>query len=71
VVKADTGEHWLIETKGYEGVEVGHKDRAAKLCCENATMLTGTTWRYLKVAQKDFEKLQPTDFSDLMVLEVA
>lgn len=68
VVKVDTGEYWLIETKGMESLEVAHKDRAATLWCENATMLTGTPWRYLKVPQKDFEKLQPADFADLMAL---
>jgi type III restriction enzyme len=69
VVKLDTGEHWLIETKGMESIEVAHKDRAAVLWCENATTLTGTPWYYLKVPQKDFEKLQPTEFSDLLVLD--
>lgn len=29
---------------------------------------TGNDWYYLKVQQKEFEKLQPTDFSDLMAL---
>jgi type III restriction enzyme len=68
VVKLDTGEYWLIETKGYEGIEVEHKSRAATLWCENATMLTDNSWSYLKVPQKDFEMLQPTDFADLMAL---
>jgi type III restriction enzyme len=67
VANLDNGEHWLIETKGMESVEVAHKDRAATLWCENATLLTDTTWRYLKVPQKEFEKLQPTDFADLLV----
>jgi type III restriction enzyme len=69
VVRLENGDHWLIETKGMESVEVAHKDRAAILWCENATRLTGTPWRYLKVPQKEFEKLQPDEFSDLMVLE--
>ena len=34
------GVHHLIETKGREDVDVSHKDRAAKLWCENATLLT-------------------------------
>ena len=37
--------------------------------CENATMLTGTEWSYLKVPQKDFEGLQADEFADLMVFE--
>lgn len=44
------------------------KDRAAQIWCENATMLTDTTWQYLKVPQGEFAKLQPTEFSDVLVL---
>ena len=54
------GTHNLIETKGQEDVNVAHKDRAAKLWCENATLLTGQPWAYLKVRQSEFDRLQPT-----------
>ncbi len=67
VVVAAEGTHWLVETKGREDVDVAHKDRAAHIWCENATLLTGTPWRYLKVPQPEFLKLQPTEFSDLLV----
>jgi len=60
--------HYLIETKGREDPDVAHKDRAAQLWCENATRLTGISWVYLKVLQSEFEKLLPTEFSDLLVL---
>ena len=63
------GVHHLIETKGREDVDVKHKDRAANLWCENATLLTGTEWQYRKVPQKEFEKLQAEDFEDLVGLE--
>ena len=63
------GVHHLIETKGREDIDVRHKDRAAELWCENATVLTGTGWVYRKVLQKEFEKLQPTDFEDLIALD--
>jgi type III restriction enzyme len=69
VAQLENGERWLVETKGAETVEVAYKDRAATLWCENATMLTGTPWRYLKVAQKEFAKLQPSEFGDLEVLQ--
>jgi type III restriction enzyme len=68
VVRLVSGEHWLIETKGAETIEVAYKDRAAKLWCENATILTGTTWEYLKVPQKELSRLQPSDFDDLLAL---
>ena len=63
------GVHHLIETKGREDVDVAHKDRAAILWCENATLLTDKEWRYRKVPQKEFEKLRPDDFGDLIALE--
>jgi type III restriction enzyme len=68
VARLENGEHWLIETKGAETVEVAHKDRAATLWCENATALTGVAWQYLKVPQKELAQLQPTDFGDLLML---
>ncbi|MBI4330748.1 MAG: DEAD/DEAH box helicase family protein [Chloroflexi bacterium] len=64
-----SGLHYLIETKGLEDIDVAHKDRAARLWCENATALTGTAWEYLKVPEKDFEKLQPADVADIIVLK--
>ena len=63
------GVHHLIETKGREDIDVGHKDRSACLWCENAALLTGTEWVYRKVLQKEFERLQPTDFEDLIALD--
>ena len=61
------GSHYLVETKGREDVDVAHKDRAAQIWCENATLLSGTQWSYIKVPQKEFERLQPSEFSDLSV----
>jgi type III restriction enzyme len=61
----------LIETKGREDPEVAHKDRAARLSCENATKLTGEEWRYLKVPQLGFDRLQPGSYADLLVFEVS
>ncbi|HJT59668.1 MAG TPA: hypothetical protein VJ761_24375, partial [Ktedonobacteraceae bacterium] len=66
VVQTDTSEMWLVETKGQESLEVAFKDRAARLWCENATMLTGATWHYVKVPQKEYNKLQPVEFYDLL-----
>jgi len=68
VAVTDDGVHHLIETKGRQDIDVKHKDRAAELWCENATILTGTEWIYRKVLQKEFEKLQPSDFEDLIAL---
>ena len=62
------GKHHLIETKGLEDVNVAYKDRAARMWCENASMLTGVSWTYLKVRQVDYNSLQPSEFADLLVL---
>jgi len=70
VARLTDGEHWLIETKGVETPEVTFKDQAARLWCENATALTGTRWRYMKVRQEEFERLRPSGFAELRVWEV-
>ena len=61
------GAHYLVDTKGREDVDVANKDRAASLWSENATRLTGTNWKYIKVPQMEYERLQPDEFVDLIV----
>lgn len=67
VARLTDGSFVLIETKGREDIDVAHKDRAARLWCENATLLTGRKWDYVKVPQGEFERLQPTEYADLLV----
>ncbi len=67
VAVCTNGTHYLIETKGREDVDVAHKDRAARIWCENASILTAVEWQYIKVPQAEFEKLQPSEFDDLLV----
>ncbi len=62
------GNRYIVETKGQEDVNVANKDRAAAIWCENASMLTGETWAYLKVKQSEYTKLQADTFADLRVL---
>lgn len=61
------GVHYVIETKGQENIDVAHKDRAATIWCENATLLTDITWCYVKVPQVEYVKLQPSVLSDAVV----
>ncbi len=61
----EDGTHYLIETKGQENVDVAYKDRAAMIWCENATLLTGTAWRYVKVPQVEWGKLQPSRLDEV------
>jgi type III restriction enzyme len=62
------GVHYLIETKGQENIDVVHKDRAAAIWCENATLLTETTWTYVKIPQVEFGKLNASVLSDAVVV---
>ena len=34
--------------------------------CENAGRLTGERWRYIKVPRKEYQKLKPVEFCDLL-----
>jgi len=65
IAKLSDDTYWLIETKGRVDIEVQLKDSAAILWCENSTLLTGKQWNYLKVPQKEFEQLHPSDFEEL------
>ncbi|MDP8930725.1 MAG: DEAD/DEAH box helicase family protein [Actinomycetota bacterium] len=65
VAVSGNGAHHLIETKGREDIDVAHKDRAAQIWCENATLLTGVDWGYIKVPQTEFGKLQPTELAEV------
>ena len=69
VAVTDDDVHHLIETKGRVDIDVAHKNRAARLWCENATILTATTWDFKIVHQQEFESLHPQDFEDLIALE--
>ena len=60
------GLHYLIETKGQEDTNVANKDRAANLWCQNATQLTGTQWRFVKVAQVSFNDLAGRTLTDII-----
>ncbi len=59
---------WIIETKGREDIEVGLKDNAAINWCKTASELTGESWKYLKVPQKEFDQLHPDSFGDLVAV---
>ena len=61
------GAHYVIETKGQENIDVAHKDRAATIWCENATLLTGRDLALRQGAAAEFGKLQPSVLSDAVV----
>jgi hypothetical protein len=45
------------------------KDGAAVRWCENASNLTRTKWKYVKVPQKDYEALRPSRLDELAALQ--
>ncbi len=42
------------------------KAARAEQWCADVTALTGVPWRYLKVPDKEFKKLKPTSFDELV-----
>jgi len=67
VAVSPAGDHYLIETKGREDIDVIHKDRAAGIWCENATLLTGVAWAYVKIPQLAYTKLQPSELAEVLL----
>lgn len=71
IVRLVSGEHWLVETKGLEDVEVVRKDARAQQWCKDASgLLGGPAWRYAKVPFGAFNKSTATSFDEL-VAEIA
>ena len=70
VAATTDGTNYVVETKGMEDTNVAHKDRAAKLYCENASLLVGKLWHYLKVRQIEYNQLQPDCLADLVSVAV-
>lgn len=50
--------NYVIETKGWEDLEVARKDMRATQWCRDATGLSGNEWRYLKVKDSLFRSRQ-------------
>ncbi len=66
VAIATDGTHWLLETKGREDADVARKDERAVKWCADVSTLTGQTWSYLKVPDKEFKRLKPASFDELV-----
>ncbi len=66
VVKLTNNEHWIIETKGREDIDVELKDKRAKLWCEDATRLTKNKWSFKRINQEDFERYRFRSVQELI-----
>jgi len=70
IVRLTSGDHWLVETKGLEDLEVARKDARAKIWCRDATELTAQTgtpqqWQYIKVMEGTFYSHRGRTFDGL------
>ena len=67
VQKTKDGEmNWIIETKGRVWEETESKDKAMNVWCASVSQATGTSWRYMRVNQTDFDSQQVHKLEDLM-----
>ena len=72
VQKTDVGEvNWIMETKGrvWEGTE--QKDRAMKHWCDQMSTITKQHWRYARVNQTHFERVEAETLADLVASGLA
>jgi len=67
VVALNNNEHFIIEAKGREDVDVEYKDKRMKLWCEDATNLTKSKWSFKRIDQKDFEKYRFRSVKELIL----
>jgi len=67
VVITDNNEHFIIEAKGREDIDVKYKDERIKLWCEDATKLTKNKWFFKRIDQKDFEKYSFKNLKELIL----
>jgi type III restriction enzyme len=58
VMKTDSGEHYVVEAKGREDIDVQYKDKRMKVWCEDATRLTHTEWSFTRIDQENFERYE-------------
>ncbi len=65
IVRLVNGDHWLIETKGLEDIEVALKDARARQWSRDASALTGVQWDYLKVPYETFRRSTAPSFWEL------
>jgi type III restriction enzyme len=57
--------NYIVETKGWEDLEVARKDRRATQWCKDATGLSGQAWQYLKVREGLFNSQLWRSLSEL------
>jgi type III restriction enzyme len=68
VQKTDHGDvNWIIETKGRVWEGTTDKDNAIEVWCSSISVATKSNWKYKRVNQADFERIEPRRLADLVV----
>jgi type III restriction enzyme len=65
------GTNYLVETKGWEDLEVPRKDMRATQWCSDATELSGQDWRYVKVKESVFRSRQWRSVEEIVSAQVS
>jgi type III restriction enzyme len=63
--------NYIVETKGWEDLEVARKDMRATQWCKDASDLSGRAWQYLKVREALFRGRQWRSLSELAAAHLA
>lgn len=66
LIRLTNGVHYLVETKGAEGIEVPLKEARGHKWAADVTHLTGIEWHYIKLPEALFEKSKAKLFSELV-----
>jgi len=66
VVLTQNNEHFIVEAKGREDIDVQYKDKRIKLWCEDATNLAKSKWSFIRIDQEDFEKYRFKSVKELI-----
>ncbi len=66
VVVTKKKENFVIEPKGRVDVDVKHKDDRIKRWCDDASGLTGDSWKFIRVDQEEFEKYRFKSIAELI-----
>jgi len=67
-VLTNKNEHFIVEAKGREDVDVEHKDKRIKLWCEDATNLTKSNWFFKRIDQENFKKYKLNSIKELALV---
>lgn len=68
IQKTSDGEtNWIIETKGRVWEGTSAKDEALTTWCDRVTIATGSTWRYVRVNQVEFDRTKSRTLAELFL----